>query len=133
MKKNAAILTRRGLLTGLIAAPLVVPAGRLMRLRGVIMPAPPLQLDVWNWYAERLMSIDPRWRTILNDYRCHGLAPVSSPALFDLFVHRIVPMHSENVHASLCDIVPTPLQPPAQLARVDLDLLDDQHRPTPLD
>lgn len=35
------MLTRRWFVGGLVAAPLVVPATRLMRLRGLVMPFPP--------------------------------------------------------------------------------------------
>jgi hypothetical protein len=45
------MITRRFILTGLVAAPLVVPAARLMRLRGVVL-RPVARLQVWdgqNW------------------------------------------------------------------------------------
>lgn len=64
-------LSRRGILTGLIAAPLVARADNLMRMRGIVMPAVSLPYRSWEYdceldlWTERIyyphLNVQPEW------------------------------------------------------------------------
>ena len=63
------ILTRRGVLSGLIAAPVVVAADRLMRLRGVsLLRPPPLAASTYMSAYRRMIELAHQELMVVSGY-----------------------------------------------------------------